>query len=76
MEALQETIRKEPVSAPGEQIAYSFSYGICGYESGESEEMVLRNMIKCADDRMYRYKAEYKKTHPSIYNDRDMMNTL
>lgn len=76
MEALQETIRKEPVSARGEQIAYSFSYGICGYESGESEEMVLRNMIKCADDRMYRYKAAYKKTHPSVYNDRDMMNTL
>ncbi len=75
MEELQEEIRREPVTAMGEQIIYSFSYGICGYQPGENDQ-VLRNMIKCADDRMYQYKAAYKKKYPFGIADREAEKAL
>lgn len=70
LERLQEEIRCTPVTALGKKIAYSFSYGICACAEMEAGEDALRSLIKCADDRMYQYKAAYKRRNPDAADHR------
>ncbi len=68
LERLQEEIRSGPVTALGQEITYSFSYGICACEEAKAGEGALHVLVKCADDRMYEYKAAYKRRNPDPEN--------
>lgn len=51
-------MEKDPISINGEQIKYTFSYGIASFPK---EAISLKDLIKIADNRMYIFKGKYKK---------------
>ena len=59
-EELFQTLKNNPFSFEGNEIACSFSYGIASFPQ---EAQSYSQLVKVADDRMYEYKRAIKEKH-------------
>jgi diguanylate cyclase (GGDEF)-like protein len=63
LEELYKTLKNTPFISEGNEIACSFSYGIVSFPQ---EAQSYNQLVKVADDRMYKYKKKIKKKQRSL----------